>query len=161
MTAETAAVNDRRNMVPEFPMYECPQESGLIEHFQTWPTSWWATSISIKLELAFCPELPLSHNRTRHLTLDKTWPHRPLCNTHNPPRSPRPMCGSDWRLDRRRLREWMRGLGRCRAPSGIMRRLWGNMRRWLGRGRKRLRRGRMRLSRGTEKYERWKRRAWN
>ena len=25
MTAETAAVNDRRNTAPEFPMYECPQ----------------------------------------------------------------------------------------------------------------------------------------
>ena len=26
ITAETAAVNDRRNTAPEFPMYECPQK---------------------------------------------------------------------------------------------------------------------------------------
>ena len=25
ITAETAAVNDRRNTAPEFPMYECPR----------------------------------------------------------------------------------------------------------------------------------------
>ena len=31
MTAETAAVNDRRNTAPEFPMYECPQSAGQLE----------------------------------------------------------------------------------------------------------------------------------
>ena len=37
-----------------------------------------------------CPCLPLPHNRTRRLKLDRTRTHRPQRNTHNPPRSPRP-----------------------------------------------------------------------
>ena len=37
-----------------------------------------------------CPGLPLPHNRTRRLELNRTQPHRPPHSTHNPPRSPRP-----------------------------------------------------------------------
>ena len=32
MTAETAAVNDRRNTAPEYPIYECPRLPG----FEFW-----------------------------------------------------------------------------------------------------------------------------
>ena len=36
ITAETAAVNDRRNTAPEFPMYECPPKllSAEIQQFR-------------------------------------------------------------------------------------------------------------------------------
>ena len=37
-----------------------------------------------------CSGLPLPHNRTRRLELNRTRPHRPPHSTHNPPRSPRP-----------------------------------------------------------------------
>ena len=116
-----------------------------------------AYSITLHLGLALCPGLPLPHNRTRCLKLDKTQPHRPPRNNHKPPRSPRRELRQAARRQRiegvnETVREVQRAVGYREEAVGQHEEVIGR-RRW--------RRRKRRLCGGSERYKGGKRRPRN